>query len=534
MPQFPILKPTLNYAAACLFAAVLILGIVIIHTLQAEGRNYAQDEVSSVWESAGQDWYHNFMATATEGDVHPPLWIMLSDVWVALFGHLESVTRYLATLGTMLTLAFTYRFGADLFNRQTGLIAVFCLGMTAFFKYFGHEYRPYFILVGGTVALNFFFLRWVRRPNFVYALCYVLTGVAILYTHYFSFYILAGQVLIGLLLVRWKKQLLLKACGLFLAIGFSYLGWILVFLQTILVIWSHGIWYGIPGEPLLIGFFLDWVTNIFPDPLGRLVLLYSVFLMIQLVNRKRRYLPQATLRMGKLASWLYLWGLMGIMLVLAFIGNLAISSLTARNLIILVPIVSLISAASFATLPRLAKWAVVPVILIIGINSGLNYRVFRNPQYEFTPYHEILAEVAPQFQSGARVIIDSILPFKHMNYWYVLHLRFPEDIPESNAFHLFNFDESPAERPAYQMLRRIIPRPSINNVEYATQIDLTAFDTFLKDAQQVWFIRDIPTHYGQQYLDALNRDFVVIKRVVLYDEPGTATKQELIGFQRRP
>ncbi|PJF20350.1 MAG: hypothetical protein CUN56_16615, partial [Phototrophicales bacterium] len=126
-------------------------------------------------------------------------------MWVIAFGHTETIVRFLSTLTTVLTLAMFYRFTSDLFDKQTGRIALFMLGTLSIFVFYTHEARPYAALAFGAVGFQWALLRFIRRPNRTYALLTLALGVIPFYQHPFLLYVYGAQVVAILLFVRWNR-----------------------------------------------------------------------------------------------------------------------------------------------------------------------------------------------------------------------------------------------------------------------------------------------------------------------------------------
>jgi len=133
-------------ATAYVSVAILMMLIVSIHSFHFAGRNFREDEINTIHAAKVLSSSQTVQWLAVEG-FHPPGWRLVATAWVKQFGMAEPMARYMSTLFTLLTLAVVFRLGADLFDRQVGLIAVLIIGMLPFFHFFSHELRPYSALV---------------------------------------------------------------------------------------------------------------------------------------------------------------------------------------------------------------------------------------------------------------------------------------------------------------------------------------------------------------------------------------------------
>lgn len=484
-----------NRAFIYIAFALLAAGIVTVHTLLFESRNYRQDEAFVLEQSIGFSPYQHFLNVATS-DVHPPLWFFVSDVWVKMVGDSERTSRFIATLGTLITLAFTFRIAADLFNKQAGLFAVFILGFTNYYEFYSHEYRVYFILCGETVATLLLLLRWIRKPNFGNALLYVLAGVVSLYTHYYALYIIAAEAITFGVLARWNRARYVRAFGLFVAIGVSFLGWILPFLHNLLVTWPGGMWYAVKSNLYLI-YVLGLLTQLGPDPLGRALFVLSPLLMIWLLLGKRLniYTTRTPFRFGDFGAWLYLAVPMLVLLLIPIGTQAFVSNLTTRNLVIVVPLMAVLAAVSLTMLPRLLKWAAVPIILLL-IPGLLTLPPYETTDAESGPYREIVAFMNAYRTPDARIIIDSDLVDKQLVYLYFLEDRL-KNISGQNIFQITDFSTEPEK----DMVKTyyLLPHKPLNIVVNSGAGTLQQAQAFIGNAAQVWYISDQATPFSQDY-----------------------------------
>jgi uncharacterized membrane protein len=408
-------RTALAYVAFALMA-VLIVGL---HTAHFHGRPYRQDEawiVHGALERGGVAEMTQWVST----NIHPPLWIAVVNLWVDGLGQHESITRALSGLLTLVSLALLFRLGADLAGSPRSpipLVAVLLLGTSTFFQFYTHELRPYPALAACALALCLTFLRWLRRPDFRHALLFVACGITALYVHFFSVYVLGALAIFFLLFVRWDKGMALRAFGLFVAIGLSYLGWILPFLNAVLVTNPGGIEYAMQSTP-------DTLLRIFrtlamqPREITGLLLLTAVLLPVgALVGVDTRTTPRLRRLFGTDASWRKGYPLViGLAVVLlAFSINAFVANLTMRSLVLLVPFGALVAAFGFVALPRAAQVAVLVFLLPQAF-------IFVDQEYP-GPQDEVAAYIAPSYQPGSPIIINIPYIPRHIAVLYYVMER---------------------------------------------------------------------------------------------------------------
>gem|GEM_PF-1987605 len=489
-----------NRAFVFIAFALLAAGIVTVHTLLFETRNYRQDEALVLEESIGLSPYEHFLRGANF-EIQPFIWYLVSDVWVKVYGHVEPISRAIATLGTVLTLAFVFRLSADLFNKHVGLTAVFILGFTNYFEFYSHEYRPYFLLCAETVASLLFLLRWIKHQNFKYALLYVLSGMATLYTHYYAFYIIVAELFVFVILTRWKCGTYIRAFGLFAALALSFLGWLLPFLNSLLVVWPGGIWYAVKSNLYLV-YILGLLTQLGPDPLGRVLFVLSPFLVIWLLMRKRLNIRSARtlFRFGELGNWFYIGLPILFLLSLPLVAQSFVSNVTMRNLVIVVPLMAILAAVTLAMLPSLLKCVTIPVLILL-IPGMVTLPPYETTATESGPYRNIVAFMNTYISLDARVLIDSSLVDKQLTYLYYLHNRLSQDIARQNIFHIVDYSAEPEKQ--VSVLYQLMPQPPLYLVSRDDAGTLQQAQAFIGGAPQVWYISDQATPFSQDYLALL-------------------------------
>lgn len=125
------------------------------------------------------------------GDVHPPLYFMLLNVWTHFVGDSAVALRMLSALIALLALPAYYHLGRLLFDRRTGTIALLLGAISPFQIYYAQEARQYAlsIMLAAWAAIGLIAL--IRGKRYGWPL-YVLGAVGGLYTHYFTGLMLAA------------------------------------------------------------------------------------------------------------------------------------------------------------------------------------------------------------------------------------------------------------------------------------------------------------------------------------------------------
>ena len=150
---------------------------------------------------------------------HVPLFYLLSAAWVQLAGWTQFALRLLSVLAGALMIAWLYRFGTDVFNRRTGLLAALLLGTSAYMTLYVHDFRMYTLLLMFAIMHTWLYWRLahgccITRLTW---LLFVATAAALVYTHFFSIIWFAGLGLYHLVFVaksrRWFHIMLCWSVG---------------------------------------------------------------------------------------------------------------------------------------------------------------------------------------------------------------------------------------------------------------------------------------------------------------------------------
>jgi len=170
-------------------------------------------------------------------DVHPPLYYLALHVWMRMMGDSERAVRSLSVLFSLLAVAALVAFAARWFDRQTALVAALLAAISPLQIAFAQEARMYALLTLTAMLSTDAFLCVLRDGTRRAMAGYVVVTAAMLYTHAYAGFVLAGQGLwLACALVastnnrpRWWRRGLL-AFGL---AALAFLPWVPSFLSQL-------------------------------------------------------------------------------------------------------------------------------------------------------------------------------------------------------------------------------------------------------------------------------------------------------------
>lgn len=168
-------------------------------------------------------------------DGAPPLYYFALHGWMAIFGSSDVAVRSLAGFASVLTVLVVFIGVRRVFGLEVGLIASTLLLAAPFATYFATESRMYAIVMLEVAVLGWGVVRLYERPSLWPAVVVALSSAALLYTHYWSLYLLAmlGAWWIATLMLRTGRPTRLVAwwgIGSLAIAGLTFLPWLPIFL----------------------------------------------------------------------------------------------------------------------------------------------------------------------------------------------------------------------------------------------------------------------------------------------------------------
>ncbi|HFQ93856.1 MAG TPA: hypothetical protein ENK32_07600 [Anaerolineae bacterium] len=153
-------------------------------------------------------------------DTHPPLFYLLIHFSRRLFGETDFAFRYPSLLAGILAIPLAYQLGRRLDRRNLGLLFALLTAVNPLQIWYANETRQYTLLVLLTMGATYVLWRAMqveieeqaqaKFSNFSsltipqYLVLYILLAGLALYTHYSTFFLIAGQGLFWLWLL-WRK-----------------------------------------------------------------------------------------------------------------------------------------------------------------------------------------------------------------------------------------------------------------------------------------------------------------------------------------
>ncbi|WP_119065912.1 glycosyltransferase family 39 protein [Aggregatilinea lenta] len=347
--------------------------------------------IRSLWEDEG--WTMLLSKGPGVGDVvrtmvydqHPPLYFVLFHLWRGVAGETEFATRFFGILIGVVAVAGIAPLGRALFGANAGVLAALLLALADLHIDLSQEVRHYALMATLAVLSSLFYVRWVRRSTRASRVGWVLTSLALIYTHYLGAFVLIAQGLHLLICVRPRAKL---AQGVFLlgAVGLGFLPWLPVVIRQNDVRWDNPLYYQ-NSVPNSIETYRAVRQVLFGSHYGLMAGLMLLGL-VTLVSARRGAWPRVSLRPVWSTLYPALW--IALMTGLTVYINSRSQFLTERNFLLIVPAIALLIAHGLTNLERTARLFLVTVIVAVGlttVDARRHYPDWRAVVHNVTQYH---------------------------------------------------------------------------------------------------------------------------------------------------
>ncbi|MGK5095303.1 glycosyltransferase family 39 protein, partial [Deltaproteobacteria bacterium TL4] len=171
-----------------------------------------RDEAFSVWISQST---LAEVIQRTSGDFNPPLYYLLLNLWMKLFGNSEVALRGMSLMFSLIFLIVVYYFAKSLFkSERAAVFTTIFMAVNPMLLYFAFELRMYSLLVL-FATLSMYFLH---AKNWKW---YIVASTLGMYTQPFMAFVILSQC-VYMLLTKQLVQLIKNG----IVIGLLYLPWV--------------------------------------------------------------------------------------------------------------------------------------------------------------------------------------------------------------------------------------------------------------------------------------------------------------------
>lgn len=284
-----------------LIPAILVVLNLIIKGIFITTNSIAGDEPFSIYH-AQMDIMSmiNLLSTGN----NPPLYEIILHFWIDVFGISPLSVRFPSLIFSCFTVFFIYKIGIRHFNRRVGIYSGLFFIFSNYQILFSHESRAYALIGMLTSISMFYFLELIEKKNIKnksYFAGLLLSNIALIYTHYFGFFILIIQFLFIFLnrelrLKYWKQ--LLMGIGI---IALFYLPNIDVIINRFIDSSANGTWVSPPNKSSLYNMLISFSNAPVVASISILIMLISTIKFFIKIRTSKITVP------GKLVSVWFLF-----------------------------------------------------------------------------------------------------------------------------------------------------------------------------------------------------------------------------------
>jgi hypothetical protein len=305
-------------------------------------------------------------------DVHPPLFFLELNVWRAFTGDTIFELRYFSLLLTMIGVAVAYRLGRSAYSTRAGLLAALFYALHDLIKVLTQEVRHYpQQMLLSTLTLWMYWRFW-KQPTRSRGVAFVLSGAALIYTHYWG-----GFVLIGLLIhvAATRRDRLRPYALAFAAIALLFLPWLPVLISQITMERPGGLPHALDNHWFVYAVLIYQLVGV-PELLWVILAVCGLIGAFALVPR--RWWPQP-------ANWFPLPAIL-LAPAVSIALNTVYPILSFRSLAVIVPALIVMAAHGLSRFRQPEQTAIVGFILLYSLSKTSADALPRFPWPEVAAY----------------------------------------------------------------------------------------------------------------------------------------------------
>ena len=293
-------------------------------------------------------------------DQHPPLYFILMHYWIDLTSNSEFTTRFLSLIWSVIGVALIYRLGADCFSPSAGAIAALFLALADNDTFLAQDARHYTQMAALATCSTLFYLRYYRHPSRINGIAWLLSSVALMYSHYLGALILFVQLIHLLIFARPQKRLG-DMVFRWLAIWLAWLPWAFVFINQSLVRYTRPILYQSTwaDTPEALSIVRNDLIGSHFGLTGGLLLLGLVYVTYKVGIPRVRWRPTWN------TLYMALWLAFPIMVIIGI--NPFFPILTTRNFLLVTPVIWLLVGHGITNLDRFPRLFILVILVIVSL-----------------------------------------------------------------------------------------------------------------------------------------------------------------------
>ncbi len=240
--------------------AILFLGL-FLRIYDLSGESIWFDEGYSIW--VAKLTLVQTAVDATTQDMTPPLYYMILNLWVRLFGDSEFSVRFPSVIFGLFAILMIYKLASLMFNKEVGIISSFLLSISQFHIHYSQEARCYTLMALLALVSMYFFIKFQEKErSLTVSIGYGLSSILLIYTHVYGLLIIIAQniYVFTLFVVSWEdyKCDFKRWVSLQLILFVSFVPWLGFLLAKVSETVEEGFYAKVPSILSIITSFVEY------------------------------------------------------------------------------------------------------------------------------------------------------------------------------------------------------------------------------------------------------------------------------------
>jgi len=218
---------------------ILVLINLVLKTRYVKHPSLAMDEPFSVYYS--QFDITTIITELSYGN-NPPLFEIFLHFWTMLFGISEFSVRFPSVMFSSLSVYFLYQICYKYVNLKTAILASVLFTLSNYQLYFAQEARVYSLFMLLTIISFYLYVKLMTlKHSKINITTYIFINTLLLYSHFFSWFVLFVQAISLIIIYRKNMSDLLRFTKYFGVIILLFSPYIKIFIERFLDS-SNGTW----------------------------------------------------------------------------------------------------------------------------------------------------------------------------------------------------------------------------------------------------------------------------------------------------
>jgi hypothetical protein len=129
-------------------------------------------------------------------DKHPFLYFSVLKQWSNLFGSSDFSLRFFSVIFGVISIWLVYKLARLFWDKSTALLAAIFICLSPFHLWYSQEARLFTFSLFLNLSSAYFFIKIIKRNNYINWLCYLFSSLAAIFTSYFSFLLILAQAVV--------------------------------------------------------------------------------------------------------------------------------------------------------------------------------------------------------------------------------------------------------------------------------------------------------------------------------------------------